>query len=103
MERHGEQFFAAVKRDAAKRIYEDDLEAFLEVFTKENIIRELEKQGVFTTTYRLVDTGVPMYVNLKITRMPGGNRIIMGISIIDAHKNQPEDPENTPAPNRDRR
>ena len=91
MERHGEQFFAAVKRDSQLRIFEGDREAFLNNFTKENIIRELDEQGVFTTTYRLIDTGTPMYVNMKITRMSGENRIIMGISIIDAQMKQTAD------------
>ncbi len=82
--RRGEDFFGAVNRDTMTRIYEEDRAPFLNLFSKENVIRELEAQGVFTTTYRLIDTGAPMYVNMKITRMPGGNRIIMGISIIDA-------------------
>ncbi len=84
MERHGEQFFASVKQDAASHIYEEDWGSFLSVFTKENIVRELEEQGAFTTTYRLIDSGSPVYANMKITRMPGGNRIIIGISIIDS-------------------
>ena len=74
----------AVNRDTMTRIYEEDRAPFLNLFSKESVIRELDAQGVFTTTYRLIDTGSPMYVNMKITRMPGGNRIIMGISIIDA-------------------
>ncbi len=91
MERHGTGFFEAAKRDTMTRIYEADREPFLAVFSKENVIRELDRQGVFTATYRLIDTGTPMYVNMKITRVqPGGNRIILGVSIIDAqmkHKN----------------
>ncbi len=67
------------------RIYEEDREPFLALFTKERVLRDLDTKGVFTTTYRLIDTGTPMYVNMKITRMHGGNRIILGISIIDAH------------------
>ena len=85
MERHGEQFFAASKRDTMTRIYEGDRQAFLAMFTKENIIRELDERGVMTATYRLIDTGTPMFVNMKITRMePGGRHIIIGISIVDA-------------------
>jgi hypothetical protein len=61
------------------------------LFTKENVLRDLDTQGVFTTTYRLIDTGTPMYVNMKITRMQGGNRIILGVSIIDAHMKQQEE------------
>ena len=91
MERHGENFFESNRQDAA-RIYEEDRAVFYAAFSKENIIRELDEQGVFTLTYRLVDTGEPVYVNMKITRMqPGSNHIIMGISIIDAQMKQKEE------------
>ena len=94
VERRGEHFFDAVKRDAAQRVFSEDRDALLRVFTKENIVRELDVQGVFTATYRLVDSGVPMYVNMKITRMlPERNRIIMGVSIIDSQMRQKEEYE----------
>lgn len=88
VERHGEDFFESSKRDSY-RIYEEDRKTFYEAFSKENIIKALDQQGVFTATYRLMDTGKPVYVNMKVTRMqPDGKRIIMGISIIDAQMKQ---------------
>ncbi len=90
VERHGTNFFAASIQAAQTRIYAEDRELFLTWFTRENILRELDTQGVFTATYRLVDTGTPMYVNMKITRMPDTNRIILGVSIIDAQMRQLE-------------
>ncbi|MDO5702208.1 MAG: EAL domain-containing protein, partial [Lachnospiraceae bacterium] len=91
LERRGHDFFGSARIDTMTRIYEEDRESFLSIFTKENVIRNLEVHGVFTTTYRLIDTGTPMYVNMKITRIHGGNRIIVGISIIDAHMKQLEE------------
>ena len=88
--RHGKEFFESARRDTLTRIYEEDREPFLALFTKENVLRDLDAQGVFTTTYRLIDTGNPMYVNMKVTRMRGGNRIILGISIIDSQMQQRE-------------
>ncbi len=82
-ERHGTEFFESARHDAMLRIYEEDRPSFLEWFTKENIIGELDRHRVITSTYRLIDTGVPMYVNLKITRIQGTNRIIFGLSMID--------------------
>ena len=94
MERHGEHFFESSMRDSLTRIYDEDRAVFLASFNKENIIRELDKQGVFTITYRLIDTGKPMYVNMKITRMqPGRRHIIIGISIIDSQMRQKEEME----------
>ncbi|MBR6185545.1 MAG: EAL domain-containing protein [Clostridia bacterium] len=85
LERHGGDFFESARRDTMTRIYEEDRDPFLELFTKENVLRDIDRQGVFTTTYRLIDTGTPIYVNMKITRMKGRNRLILGVSIIDAH------------------
>ena len=79
MERHGERFFEAVEQAAALRIYEEDRRTFLENFTKEKVLDELDKHGVFTTSYRLIDTGTPILVNMKVTRMQGGNKIILGV------------------------
>ncbi len=87
-ERHGEHFFASVASDAARRIYEEDREGFLRAFTKENILREIDEQGLFTAVYRLIDSGAPHYASMKVTRMPGGDRIIVGVSIVDAQMKQ---------------
>ena len=91
MERRGEDFFEAARRDTMTRIYEEDRESFLASFSKQKIIQALDTQGVYNTTYRLIDTGTPMYASLKITRMhPNGRRIIMGVSIIEAQIRQKE-------------
>ena len=84
LERRGKDFFSSARVDTMTRIYEEDREAFLSVFSKEAVLHDLDAQGVFTATYRLIDTGTPMYVNMKITRMGGGNRLILGVSNIDA-------------------
>ena len=91
IERHGLDFFESARRDAMTRIYEEDRESFLKIFTRENVLHELDEQGVFTITYRLTDTGAPMYVNMKVTRMHGGNRLILGVSIVDAQMKQQEE------------
>ena len=93
LERHGENFFESARRDTMTRIYEGDRATFLSRFSKANVIDELDTQGVFTITYRLIDEEEPFYVNMKITRMQGGNRIIIGISNIDAQMKQQEEEE----------
>ena len=91
VKRHGKDFFESAKQDTQTRIYEEDRESFLKWFTKENVLREIDAQGVFTATYRLIDTGTPTYVNMKINRMQGRSRLILGISIIDAQMKQQEE------------
>ena len=91
IKRRGEDFFASARRDTMTQIYHEDREPFLAIFSKEQVVRDVDTQGVFTTTYRLIDTGTPLYVNMKITRMKNGNRLIMGISMIDAQMKQQEE------------
>lgn len=91
VERYGEDFFNSVRQGAIFEICEEDREPFLKWFTKENILHELEVHDVFTTSCRQMNTGVPVYIHLKITKMRGGNRIILGISIVDAQMKQQEE------------
>ena len=94
MERHGDCFFESAIHESKGRIYEEDRDAFFSIFTKENIIKELDVQGVFTATYRLVDTGHPVYANMKVTRLgPNSRRIIIGVSIVDHQMKQREERE----------
>lgn len=88
--REGDDFFTFVTEDSAMRIYKDDRLTFLSRFNKETIERELKDQGSFTTTCRMMDTGKPVYVNIKVTRPQNGSRIVIGISTVDAQMKQRE-------------
>ena len=91
VERHGDRFFDMMRQDALTRVYEPDRESFLADFSKEKILNELDRQSVYTATYRLIDTGRPMYVSMKITRMQmDRDKIILGINIIDSQMKQKE-------------
>ncbi len=90
VERHGVDFFVT-SRNSAERIYEQDREAFFAAFTKENIVRKLDQQGVFTTSYRLMDSGQPVYAGMKVVRAyPDVEHIVIGVSIIDNQMKQKE-------------
>ena len=91
IQRHGRSFFESAKRDAMTQIHEEDRETFLKWFSRENVLREIDAQGVFTITYRLIDSGTPQYASMKINRMQGRNRLILGVSIIDAQMKQQEE------------
>ncbi len=91
MERHGEDFFAASRREARLRLYQDDQEDFVNTFTRQNVVRALDTQGMFKATYRLMIDGKPTYVDLKAVRMPGDpTHIIVGMSDVDAQMRQKE-------------
>ena len=88
LERHGEDFFESARRDAMTRVYPEDRGSFLASFTRENVLRSIDTLDIYTKLYRLMDTGVPVYVNMKITRMHGSNRLILGVSNVDAPMKQ---------------
>jgi hypothetical protein len=85
VERHGRDFFTEARDVASVRIHDQDVGAFLERFTKENVVRELDESGAFLATYRLSDNGIYMATTMKISRMePDAHHIIIGISVKDA-------------------
>ncbi|MBQ7583234.1 MAG: EAL domain-containing protein [Lachnospiraceae bacterium] len=84
-ERRGEDFFTQARKDIGVFIYEPDRAAFLEILTKENIMKTLDEQGVFVHTYRLMKDGDPTFVNMKIVRMNNDDRhIIIGVNNVDS-------------------
>lgn len=91
MEGRGENFFEAAHNDALKLIYKEDLEQFLKVFTKENILKELKEQGVYTITYRIYENDKPVYVIMKIMKMQVNNHLVIGVSAIDSQMRQQEE------------
>ena len=86
IERSGDDFFELSRKNMAKVGHPDDLSQFLASFTKERILRELEENGAFTITYRLLFNGMPTYVHMKATRMAEKDdpHIVIGVSNIDA-------------------
>ncbi len=91
LERKGKDFFGQTERDAQVMIHKDDREEFLKIFTKENIEKNLDENGIFTHTYRNIVKGEPIYVNLKIVRIRNkGNYIIIGVNNVDAQMRHKE-------------
>ena len=89
MERRGDDFFNASRRDALKYLHEDDREHFVAAFRKENILKKLDTQGNFNLTYRLLMNGKPTYVSMKAMRMQNDQRhIIIGVRNIDSFMKQ---------------
>ena len=85
IEKGGKDFFNMSRENSRRVCYQDDQKNFLASFTKENVIRSLNNNGVFTLTYRIVFDGTPTYVHMKATRMGDKNdpNIVIGVSNID--------------------
>ena len=82
----GSDFFNASRKDSSKNIYSEDIERFNKMFTKENVLREIEENSVFVLDYRLLFDGEPIYVSLKAAMIEekDGPQLIVGVNNIDA-------------------
>ncbi|MBQ8956263.1 MAG: amino acid permease [Lachnospiraceae bacterium] len=89
----GEDFFSRSRKEGRKVVYREDLERYLAMFTKENVMSEIESKGFFSLTYRLVLDEAPTYVQLKAVMLEEkeGPRLIVGVSNIDAYVRQEEE------------
>ncbi|MBR0410480.1 MAG: diguanylate cyclase [Eubacterium sp.] len=86
--------FFAVTRDAARDFcHPDDRNRFLSTFTKENVLGEIRRHGIFTLSYRLMMEGRALYVQLKaaLVEEKEGDRLIVGINDIDSQVRQEEE------------
>ncbi len=89
MERRGENFFDESRRDALKYLFQEDHEKFVSAFTKENVLGQIEEQGTFNISYRLMMNGKPVYVAMKAMRMQDDPaHLIIGVRNVDVQMRQ---------------
>ena len=88
--REGSDFFEVCRQEARVHNDSEDVNLFLSVFTRENVLAEIGRSGIFSLTYRLKLDGKPHYVQLRaaMTREPEGQRLIIGINDIDQQVRQ---------------
>ena len=93
--REGEDFFSDIREQAQTVLYPEDRDRFLDVLTRENVMEEIRRHGIFSLSYRLMVEGVPRYVQLRSAMIEEkeGLRLIVGIVDIDAHVRQEEEYE----------
>ena len=90
--RRGMDFFADTREQSRAVVYPEDLSRFLSVFTRENVMADIGRHGLFTLSYRLVMNGSPRYVQLKAVMLEEkeGIRLIVGVNDINAQVRQEE-------------
>lgn len=93
LSKEGEDFFETTRESAAKFSYPDDTQMFLEVFTKENVINDVLKNGMFSLCYRIMMDDKPVHVQLKAAMLveKEGPRLIVGVNNIDSQVRQEEE------------
>ena len=91
--KEGTDFFAVTREGASKVSHPDDLSRFLSAFTKENVMEEISRSGIFTISYRIMMETGPLYVQLKAAMVEEqeGPRLIVGVNNIDSQVRQEEE------------
>ena len=85
--KEGENFFEQARKESGRTIFPEDQEKFNSQFTKENVMREIQRYGLYVLRYRLMIDGKPQYVNVKaaLVEERDGKQLIIGVNNIDAH------------------
>ena len=88
--KEGDNFFAKAREKAVIYNHPESLDQFLTVFTKENVLAEIERNGHFSLSYRFLLNGRPIYVQLKaaLVEEKEGPRLIVGLNDVDAQVRQ---------------
>ncbi len=91
--KEGENFFDSAREQTRAHCDPGDLELFLSAFTRENVMAEIRRSGIFTLSYRLMFDGKPNYVQLKAAMVEEreGSRLIVGVNDVDAQVRQEEE------------
>ena len=88
----GTDFFSTVREASRTFNHPDDEDKFLRMFTKENILSTIERDGIFTLSYRVMMNGTPLHVqmNAAMVTEKDGPRLIVGLNDVDAQYRQQE-------------
>lgn len=88
--KEGKDFFSTVREAARTFNHPEDLDRFMKAFTKENVLSEIRKNGIFTLIYRIMMDGKPLHVqmNAAMVEEKDGQRVIVGLNDIDAQYRQ---------------
>lgn len=83
-ESHGDHFFQSSREKALTLLHEQDRDAFIRLFTKENVVSAIDEQGSFITSYRQYIAGEARHLIMKAVRMSDEERfIIIGVNDIE--------------------
>ncbi len=86
LQKSGSDFFGQCRKNMRRLIHPEDREQFLTLFSNERVMSILKQDGTFTTRFRLMMNGAPVYISMKATLLEdeNGSHLVIGTSNIDA-------------------
>jgi hypothetical protein len=89
--KEGDDFFGESRKNALDAVLPQDLPLFLDNFSKEHILREIENKGTYVLRYHLIIDGSPLCVDLRgaIVQEKDGPQLIVGLNKVEsAHERE---------------
>ncbi len=89
----GEDFFSVMRDLSVQFVCQEDLGRFRSLFTRENVLAAIERNGIFSLSYRLKLGDRRSHVQIKAAMVEEkeGARMIVGINDIDSSVRQEEE------------
>lgn len=81
--KQGDSFFQKTYENSLRTVYADDLNLFHMQFTKDNVMRTIERDGMFALDYRLMIDGRPTYVRIKAARYTEDGKEMLIVGLLD--------------------
>ncbi|WP_051545051.1 EAL domain-containing protein [Butyrivibrio sp. MC2021] len=81
----GDRFFEVFRESGRKNIFIEDVDQFMDSFTREKVLAGVEKNKIFSMNFRVMVSGDPKYVSLKaaMVKAKGGRELVIGLLNID--------------------
>ena len=89
----GDDFFGTAAEYAHRYVYPDDQHRFITEFTKENVMSEIGRRGMFSMNCRFVMDSRPVHTSVKAAFVveEDGMRLVAGVNNIEASVRQEEE------------
>lgn len=93
MPKEGRDFFSDFRENSIRIVHPDEKNRVFTALTMENVMQEIQNNGIFTLTFRMILENEPRYVQLKaaIIEESDGKRMVIGVNDIDAQVRQEEE------------
>ena len=97
IDKQGTDFFQTSRNNSKKAVYPEDMALFSSVFTKENVLNAVRRDGSFALDYRLILSDRPNHVRIKAVMVEeeGRPQLIIGLIDIEAQVQQEREYEST--------
>ena len=85
LDKEGDDFWAQCRKESVRHIFPEDIEKFQTLLTRDRVMGEIEKKGLFSIQYRMILDGAPCYVTVQaaLVEEKDGPQIIVGVNNVD--------------------